>query len=103
MGKINYIIIINISSSSIPNVDLNQDFMGLVVDGSMDLGTHIWHPPQIFFCRGDDITKRDLAWDLDSLVTSNTLSNLGLLLIINIILIHVSLFAPEVKASCHVV
>ena len=25
--------------------------MGLVAHGSMDLGTHIWHPPQIF-CRG---------------------------------------------------
>ena len=33
---------------TLPNMDLSQDFMGLVVDGSMDLGMHIWHPPQIF-------------------------------------------------------
>ena len=37
--------------STLPNTDLSRDFMGLVVDGSMDLGTQIWHPPQIF-CRG---------------------------------------------------
>ena len=36
---------------TLPNTDLNQDFMGLVVDGSMDLGTHIWIPHR-FFCRG---------------------------------------------------
>ena len=35
----------------LPNTDLSRDFMGLVVDGLMDLGTHIWHSPQIF-CRG---------------------------------------------------
>ena len=29
----------------LPNMDLSRDFMGLVVDGSMDLGTHIWNPP----------------------------------------------------------
>ena len=34
---------------TLPNTDLSRDFMGLVVDGSMDLGTHIWHPTQIFF------------------------------------------------------
>ena len=28
---------------TLPNTDLSRDFMGLV-----DLGTHIWHPPQIF-------------------------------------------------------
>ena len=28
----------------LPNTDLSQDFMGLVVDGLMDLGTYIWHP-----------------------------------------------------------
>ena len=46
--------------------------MGLVVDGSMDLGTHIWHPPQIVFAGADDITKREreslgsrLAWDIE--------------------------------------
>ena len=33
--------------------------MGLVVDGSVDLGTHIWHPPQIFLQGADDITKRE--------------------------------------------
>ena len=37
---------------TLPNTELSRDFMGLVVDGSMDLGTHNWHPPQIFFCRG---------------------------------------------------
>ena len=31
--------------------------MGLVVDGSMDLGTHIWHPPQV------DASQRERAWD----------------------------------------
>ena len=36
---------------TLPNTDLSRDFMGLVVDGSMDLGTHIWHPRR-FFCRG---------------------------------------------------
>ena len=41
--------------------------MGLVVDGSMDLGTYIWHPLQIFFAGADDMTKREslgsrLAW-----------------------------------------
>ena len=50
--------------------------MGLVVDGSMDLGTHIWHPPQIFFAGADDITKRERAWDRDWPGTSNALSNL---------------------------
>ena len=44
--------------------------MGLVVDGSMDLGTHIWHPPADFFAGADDITKREslglrLAWDIE--------------------------------------
>ena len=34
---------------TLPNTDLSRDFMGLVMDGSMDLGTHIWHSPQIFF------------------------------------------------------
>ena len=33
--------------------------MGLVVDGSMDLGTYIWHPLQIFFAGADDMTKRE--------------------------------------------
>ena len=33
---------------TLPNTDLSRDFMGLVVDGSMDLGMLIWHPLQIF-------------------------------------------------------
>ena len=33
----------------LPNTDVSQDFMGLVVGQSVDLGTHIWHPPQIFW------------------------------------------------------
>ena len=41
------------------NMALSQDFMGLVVDGSMDLGTHIWHSLQNFFAGADDITKRE--------------------------------------------
>ena len=53
--------------------------MGLVVDGSMDLGTHIWHPPQIVFAGADDITKRERAWDRDWPGTSNAFSNLRLL------------------------
>ena len=40
---------------TLPNTDLSLDFMGLVMDGLMDLGTHIWHPPQIFFAGADDI------------------------------------------------
>ena len=59
--------------------------MGLVVDGSMDLGAYIWHPPQIFFA-GGMTSQREKAWDRDSLVTSNTLANLQLLVIINNIL-----------------
>ena len=31
---------------TLPNTVLSRDFF--VVDGSVDLGTHIWHPPQIF-------------------------------------------------------
>ena len=33
--------------------------MGLVMDGSMDLGTHIWHPAQIVFAADDEIRKRE--------------------------------------------
>ena len=36
--------------------------MGLVVDGSMDLGTHIWHPLQIFL-QGQMTSQRERAWD----------------------------------------
>ena len=32
--------------------------MGLVVDGSMNLWTHIWHPPQIFL-QGRMISQRE--------------------------------------------
>ena len=56
--------------------------MGLVVDGSMDLGTHLWHPPQIFL-QGRMTSQRERAWDRDSLITLNALSNLRLLLVIN--------------------
>ena len=54
---------------TLPNTDLSRYFIGLVMDGSMDLGTLIWHPPQIFFAGVDDITKREslrsrLAWDI---------------------------------------
>ena len=63
---------------TLPNTDLSRDFMGLVVDGSMDLGTHIWHPPQIFL-QGRMTSQRERAWDR---VTSNALSNLRLLLVI---------------------
>ena len=54
--------------------------MGLVVDGSMDLGTHIWHPPQIFL-QGRITSQRERAWDRDWPGTSNALSNLRLLLV----------------------
>ena len=66
---------------TLPNTDLSQDFMGLVVDGSMDLGTHMWHPPQIFL-QGRMTSQRERAWDLDWPGTSNELSNLRLLLVI---------------------
>ena len=49
---------------TLPNADLSRDFMGLVVDGSMDLGTHIWHPPQIFL-KGRMTSQRERAWDRD--------------------------------------
>ena len=39
-----------------PNTDL-----GLVVDGSMDLETKIWHPPQIFL-QGQMTSQRNVAW-----------------------------------------
>ena len=48
----------------LPNTDLSRDFMGLVVDGSMDLGTHIWYPPQIFL-QGRMTSQRERAWDQD--------------------------------------
>ena len=38
--------------------------MGLVVDGLMDLGMHIWHPPQIFL-QGQMTSQRERAWDQD--------------------------------------
>ena len=44
----------------LPNTDLSRDFMGLVVDGSMD----IWHPPQIFL-QGRMTSQRERAWDRD--------------------------------------
>ena len=66
---------------TLPNTDLSQDFMGLVVDGSMDLGTHIWHPPHFFFCRGGCHHKEKEPGIEIGLVTSNALSNLRLLLV----------------------
>ena len=56
----------------LPNTDLSRDFMGVVVDGSMDLGTHIWHPPQIFL-QGRMTSQRRESLGLRS---SNTLPNL---------------------------
>ena len=47
---------------TLPNTDLSRDFMGLVVDGSIDLGTHILHPPQIFL-QGRMTSQRERAWD----------------------------------------
>ena len=38
--------------------------MGLVVNGSMDLGTHIWHPPPILL-QGWMTSQRERAWDRD--------------------------------------
>ena len=71
---------------TLSNMDLSRDFMGLVVDGSMDLVMPIWHPTQIFL-QGWMTSQRERAWDQDwpGLVTSNTLSNLRLLdlLVIN--------------------
>ena len=49
---------------TLPNTDLSRDFMGLVVDGSMDLGTHIWHPLQIFL-QGRMTSQRERDWDRD--------------------------------------
>ena len=63
------------------NTDLSRDFMGLVVDGSMDLGTHIWHPPQIFL-QGWMTSQREREPAIEiCLVISNALSNLPLLLV----------------------
>ena len=39
--------------------------MGKRCRGWMDLGTHIWHPPHIFFCRGRRHRKEERAWDRD--------------------------------------
>ena len=39
--------------------------MGLVVDGSMDLGTHIWHPPRIFWKGRMTSKERERAWERD--------------------------------------
>ena len=52
---------------TLPNTDLSRDFMGLVADGSMDLGTAHLASPADFFAGVDDITKREslgsrLAW-----------------------------------------
>ena len=44
-------------NAQVSNMDLSRDFMGQRCRGCMDLGTHIWHPPQIFFAGADDITK----------------------------------------------
>ena len=49
---------------TLANTDLSRDFMGLVVDGSMDLGTHIWHPPHIFL-QVRMTSQRERAWDRD--------------------------------------
>ena len=67
---------------TLPNTDLSRDFMGLVVDGSMDLGTHIWHPPQMF-SQGRMTSQRERVWDRDWPGTSNALSNLRLLLVLH--------------------
>ena len=57
--------------------------MGLDMDGSMDLGTHIWHPLQIFL-QGQMTSQRERAGDQDWPGTSNTLSNLRLLLVLHV-------------------
>ena len=52
----------------LPNTDMSPHFMGLVVDGLMDLVMYVWHPPADFFAGADDVTKREnlgsrLAWE----------------------------------------
>ena len=39
--------------------------MRLVVDGQMDLGTHIWHPPLADFFAGRMTSQRERARDRD--------------------------------------
>ena len=46
------------------NMDLSRDFMGIVMDGLMDLGTHIGHPPHIFL-QGQMIPQRERVWHRD--------------------------------------
>ena len=56
--------------------------MGLVVDGSMDLGTDIGESLVDFFAGADDITKREREPEIEiGLVTSLALSYLRLLLV----------------------
>ena len=65
VSRLNYhpLIAFNVRRT-LPNTDLSRDFMGLLVDGSMDLGTHIWHPPQIFL-QGRMTSQRQRAWYRD--------------------------------------
>ena len=59
--------------------------MELVVDGSMDLGTHIWHPPQTLLQgRMKSQRERESLGSTKSLVTSNALSDLRLLYIVGV-------------------
>ena len=76
------------SRKNASNTDLSRDFMGLVVDGSMDLGIHIWHPPQIFL-QGWMTSQREREREslgsrlaTKSLVMLNALSNPRLLLVL---------------------
>ena len=62
---------------TLPNTDLSRDVMGLVVGRSVDLGTHIWHPPQIFLQGRMTSQKRE---SLESR-SSNALHNFLLLLV----------------------
>ena len=57
----NYVISFDVGRT-LPNTDLTRDFMGLVVDGSMGLGKHIRHSPQIFL-QGRMTSQRERAWD----------------------------------------
>ena len=63
-GRRNNAIIAFDVGRTLPNMDLSRDFMELVVDGSMDLGTHIFYTPQIFL-QGWMTSQRERAWDRD--------------------------------------
>ena len=77
---------------TLPNTDLSRDFMGPVVD----LGTHIWHPQQIFL-QGRMTLQRERAWDRDWPGDIQHTPNLRLLLVLKLLRYFVKQKRPGVK------